>query len=190
MSGHGRAGQSGWRSGENTTGDDIIRAAVRRSLCALLTIGTGPHGSRGLTPVGLTHSVGVAFLEMAIMTRGKGKESSVPGTAMPRFVDVRLSQEQKAEFSACEPRPAAWVVDRIQQLVFAGYRFGCSWSGEHQSYTVSMTCRDAESPNNGLCMTSFAGQLLTALRLAIYKHDEVCRGRWTLPGESDESDFG
>lgn len=124
------------------------------------------------------------------MARGAKKEGSNAYQGMPKFVDVKLSQEQKAAFVANEPRPAAWLVDRMQQLVFAGYRFGCSWSGEHQSYTVSITCRAEESPNDGLCMTSFAGQLLTALRLAIYKHDEVCLGKWVVPGVGDESDFG
>lgn len=190
MSEYGRAGRSGQDGGENTTGLDVIRAAVRRSLVNMLTIGTEPGVRGGISPSGLAHSVGVCMLEMDIVARGVKKGGEQVGQAMPKFVDVRLSQEQKQAFAGSEPRAAAWVVDRVQQLVFSGYRFGCSWSGEHQSFTVSMTCRNSESPNDGLCMTSFAGQLLTAMRLAIFKHDEVCHGTWVTPGLEDSEDFG
>lgn len=191
MSGtYDRAGQSGLDGGENTTGLDVIRAAIRSSLVNMLTIGTGPRLSFGLTPAGLAHSVGVSLLEIDIMARGSKKAAETNSQGMPKFVDVKLTQEQKAAFVAREQPPAAWCVDRMQQLVFSGYRFGCSWSGEHQSFTVSMTCRNDESANNGLCMTSFAGQLLTAVRLALYKHYEVCDQVWTIPGADPGEDFG
>lgn len=190
MSENGRVGRSGSGQAENCYGPDVIRAAVRRSLTSMLTISIEARGEGGISSAGLAHSVGVCMLEMAIMARGAKKESEAVTQGMPKFVDVRLSQEQKAAFTADAPKPAGWIVDRMQQLVFSGYRFGCSWSGEHQSYTVSMTCRNSESPNQGLCMTSFAGQLMTALRLAIYKHEEVCKGVWVMPGPGDDEDFG
>lgn len=124
------------------------------------------------------------------MARGRDRQE-VKGSAgsMPRFVDVKLDQTQKAAFLEWEWNDAQ-IIDRIQQLTLTGYRFGCSWSGEQQAYTVSMTCRNEESPNNGLCMTSFARFLKQAMRLALFKHDVVTEGAWILPGTDESGDFG
>lgn len=167
-----------------------FRAAVHRNLVNMLTSSEEPRGGCGLTSAGLAHSVGVAFLEIDIVTRGAKTQAKTLTPGLPRFVDVKLSQEQKAAFVASGPQSAGWVVERLQELAFLGYRLGCSWSGEHQSYTVSLTCRDEESPNNGQCMTSFAGSLLMAIRLALYKHYEICHGVWVVPDPTSGEDFG
>jgi hypothetical protein len=184
----GRAGQSGQGSGEYTTGADVIRAAIHRSLVATLTIGTGPGGRGGLTPSGLAHSVGVCFLEMAIVARGKGKAVGAgAGSGMPRFVDVKLSQDQRVDFAAKQFSDGELVM-ALQRLCDAGYRVGCAWNSDSSSYTVSVTCRDSESGNFGLCMTSFASTVHTAVALAVYKHTVVTDGEW-LGGFSDTDGF-
>jgi hypothetical protein len=183
MSGtYGRVGRLGLDGSDSGTGLDVVRAAIHRSLVGMLTISTEPGRSGGLTPAGLTHSVGVCFLEMYIVARGakKSAEQAIKG-GMPTFVDVKLSLDERNAFSALVIEPAA-LVKSLQQLVDDGYRVGCAWGNETQSYTVSLTCRDADSPNAGLCMTSFAGDLTTAIALAIFKHRNVTAGKWL--GES------
>jgi hypothetical protein len=121
------------------------------------------------------------------MARGKGKGSAVgQGGGLPTFVDVKLSAEERENF-------LAWMGDDIdavkclQSFADDGYRVGVAWSGEHQTYTVSATCRDEESENNGLCMTSFSRSLSQAVLLAWYKHDVVCKRKWKVfePGETE-----
>jgi hypothetical protein len=156
----------------------------------MLTIGTGSGGRGGISPAGLSHSVGICCLELAIMARGKGKAVGAgSGAGMPKFVDVKLTQDQKADFSGRHQSAEALVV-QLQDLCDAGYRIGCSWSGEHQTYTVSLTCRDDQSQNNGYCMTSFAGQLDRAVSLALYKHFVVCGEVWSAGGPGSAEDFG
>lgn len=156
----------------------------------MLTIGTEPRMSCGLTPAGFAHSVGVSFLEMAIVARG-AKKTAVTAAAggLPRFVDVKLDQLQKKDFAGSKLTAESLVV-KLQDLCDAGYRVGCSWSGENQTYTVSLTCRDEQSPNNGCCMTSFAGQLDRAVSLALYKHYVVCGEVWSVAGHTPGEDFG
>jgi hypothetical protein len=127
---------------------------------------------------------------MAIMARGKGKAVGAgAGVGMPKFVDVKLTQEQKEAFRRLSPT-ADGMVNAIQRLCDDGYRFGCAWSGEHQTYTVSLTCREPDDANNGLCMTAFAGSLEDAMALALFKHTTVTGGLWLGAGVGEKEDFG
>lgn len=167
-----------------------VSAAIRRSLVGLLTIQTGKPATYGISSSGLSHMVGVMLLEMEIMARGKGKGSEQTGQqALPRFVDIKLSHEDRADFLS-KPLEASAIVMGIQQIVFEGYRVGCAWSGEHQSFTVSLTCRDEGNPNNGLCFTSFAKELHLALALMLYKHHVVSKCVWLGDDGSDDGMFG
>lgn len=124
------------------------------------------------------------------MSRGKGKEVlKSGGTQMPRFVDVRLTAEQREEFKAWAAGGGD-LVTFLQSLADDGYRVGVSWSGEQQAYVVSLTCRAAGNVNNGLCMTSFARTLETALWLAIYKHTVATEEKWVEGVFGGEEDFG
>lgn len=124
------------------------------------------------------------------MSRGKGKEKGAGGSnVMPRFVDVKLTQEQREEFSRYRLLNDDHV-GALQSLADDGYRVGVSWSGEQQAYIVSLTCRNPDSPNNGLCMTSFAKTLETAVRLAFYKHVEVTQECWVEGSFTDGEEFG
>jgi hypothetical protein len=190
MSGHGRVGQSGLKRAVERTGTDTIRAAICRSLSTLLAIGTESGLRGGLSQAGLAHSVGVCLLEMTIVARGKGKSVGTgTGAGMPAFVDVKLTLDERNTFSALVVEPGV-LVKSLQALVDDGYRVGCAWSADHQTYTVSLTCRDEDSPNNGLCMTSFAGDLSTAVALAIFKHRNVTNGRWLGDGTAQIGMFG
>lgn len=178
MSGQPRLLEDGSDGGEITPGLAAKRATVHSSLVHMLTIGIGPSKRGGISPAGLTHSVGVALLEMAIMARGAKKTATEVGKGgMPTFVDVKLTAEDREKFLQ-ENDDISMLGPRMQILCDAGYRWGCAWNGESQSYTVSLTCRDPESSNAGLCMTSFAKDLLTAIRLALFKHEVVTEGDW------------
>jgi hypothetical protein len=118
------------------------------------------------------------MIEAGNMARGKGqRDNGTKANAMPTFVDVKLTPQQREAFLEAD-----WVPEDCTKILMdftsSGYRVGIAWSGEHQSYTVSLTCRDEESPNVGLCMTCFAGELLVAVGLAWYKHDYIAHGDW------------
>lgn len=124
------------------------------------------------------------------MSRGKGRAGQgTSATAMPRFVDVKLDGDQRKQFLEWFS-PDADQVEWLQRFADDGYRVGVSWSGEHQSYTVSATCRDVDSPNNGLCMTAFAGELPKAIALLWFKHNYVAEGRWSDVSPLPSQEFG
>lgn len=155
-----------------------FRASIAREMRYLFSIERNPTAGRGISASGVAHSLVVCIIEDFHMSRGKGKASGVgAGGILPTFIDVKLSAEDRAKF-------VTWTeahvdpVDTLQAFADGGYRVGVSWSGEHQTYTVSVTCRDDQSENNGLCMTSFSRSLEQAVLLAWFKHAVVCEFRW------------
>lgn len=175
---------------ENEGGQNVFIEAIAQSLTRLLRQ-QYRRACRDRLPVGVfVHMVGVHLLEIEAVARGNGKGSEPGnGTSMPRFVDVKLSAEQREVFATSSWTEADVVVE-LTRLVSSGYRVGCSWSSEHQSYTVSLTCRAPGDENNGLCMTSFAGNLVTALALAVYKHWTVSGGVWLTAADQALGGFG
>lgn len=175
---------------ENGAGMQNPRASLYREMRYLFASSRKAGGAGWITPTGLAHSLGVCLIEDWHMSRGKGKDAKAgSANALPRFVDVKLTAEQRAEFSSFtlyEGDP----VRALQSLADDGYRVGVSWSGEQQAYTISLTCRNSESVNNGMCMTSFAGTLETAVRLAVFKHVVVCNERWVEASFGGNEEFG
>lgn len=185
----GLPGFEGLSSQERPT-VEAVRASIGGELRYLLARSIETSRGFGLSPAGLAHSVGVCLIEDFNMSRGKGKQSEGRGNSgLPTFVDVKLSAEEKEAFVAWS-RDDVDPVRCLQAFADEGYRVGVSWSGEHQAYTVSVTCRDSDSANSGLCMTSFGRVLPTAVVLAWYKH-EVITGRAWRAFEPDLSEsFG
>jgi len=180
----------GFRPSENGGAGHNPRASLYREIRYLLTISTDAGKSGSIRPAGVAHSLGVCFIEDFNMARGKGKTTGQGGQGtMPRFVDVKLTAEQRREFEAWEQRDGD-LVTFMQSLADDGYRVGVSWSGEQQAYTVSLTCRAEGNPNAGLCMTSFARSLSTALWLAVYKHVVVTEERWIDGAFEGGEEFG
>lgn len=174
----------------NEAGNQSRRACVAREMRYLLTISTDASKPGAIRPAGIAHSLGVCLIEDWNMARGKGQGKDTRLATMPKFVDVRLTADQKKEFLAWDRRGGPDLVRYLQFMADDGYRTGVSWSGEHQSYVASFTCRDENSPNNGLCMTSFAKTLDTALWLNLYKHLIIAEKDWTAVVSGEEGDFG
>lgn len=183
-----------WDSGagnpENRVGADEFRARLGREMAYLLTISTNAGRVGQVTPSGVASSLSVCLIEDWHMSRGKVKGGNRESAAtMPRFVDVRLTAEQRIEFGRFELLHDDGV-RALQSLADDGYRVGVTWSGEQQAYTVSLTCRNAESPNNGLCMTSFAKTLRDAIRLTVFKHVVVTDEKWLEATFGSDEEFG
>ena len=175
---------------ENNPAARAKRASLARELRYLLTISAESRRVGQLSPSGLAHSLAVCLIEDFNMARGKHKSGNAGnGAVMPRFVDVKLSQEQKVEFLSLSYTTES-LLAFLQTAADDGYRVGCAWNGESQAYTVSMTGRAEGNPNNGLCMTAFAKDLPTAIGLACYKHTVVCDEDWLGAAGPEVADFG
>jgi hypothetical protein len=165
-------------------------AGIRNTLLWCLTSSRYAGMRDRVPPAGVSHTLSVACVELSIMARGAGKaKDDGKGPDLPKFVDVRLTGDDKLVFREWLPS-AVDLVGWMASMCDAGYRIGSSWSGESQAYTVSVTCRDTASENSGLCMTSFAKDLRTAVALAQFKHEILTRGVWLSASEREMGDFG
>lgn len=124
------------------------------------------------------------------MARGASPKTAGKGESpLPTFIDIKLTQADRKRFIEwfqAGPDPVKILTD----FTDTGYRVGCAWSGEHQSYTVSVTCRSPEQPNNGLCMTSFAKSLHQAVCLAWFKHSVIAYGAWRTYAPEEQEGWG
>lgn len=190
MSGQLSLWSDGSNQPENGLGGHNPRASLRREMLYLLTSSRDTGRGNRIPPAGIVHSLGVCLIEDWNMTRGKGKSGQGrAGSGMPVFVDVKLTEADRENFLA-SLGDGVDAVRVLQSFADDGYRVGVSWVGEQQSYTVSVTCRDEESENNGLCMTSFAGDLTRGILLAWFKHDVLCQRRWKAFVPPREESFG
>jgi hypothetical protein len=183
-----------WRDGlpypDTGAGRQSLRASIAREIRYLLAISEDAGKPNQIGHAGVAHSLGVCLIEDSNMARGKGSGKPVQSASvMPRFVDVKLTAEDRAGFQRWAERDGD-LVAFLQSMADDGYRVGVSWSGEQQAYTVSLTCRDEGNPNHGLCMTSFAKTLSTALWLALYKHIAVTEGKWIEGTFGGGEEFG
>lgn len=166
------------------------RAAVQHHLLYLLTSGSDGGSAFYLKPAAVARDLVVCVLELRSMARGgKPAVDAGNGNQLPRFIDIKLSPEARETFKQVVFAPQE-LVQFLTDMAADGYRVGCAYSGESGAFTVSLTCRDVHSPNNGLCMTSFARDLPTAVALAAYKHNVIAAGVWPSVGSQAGEEFG
>lgn len=190
MSGQLQLWNDGLWSPVNRPSNEEIRASIARELRYLLTISRDAGKPNHMRQTGVAYSVGVALIEDYNMVRGKGLAKDAKVGNMPRFVDIKLTAEEREAFIPWTKRDGPGLVTFLQSLADDGYRVGVTWTGEQQAYTVSLTCRSVGHINEGLCMTSFAKSLELALWLAIYKHTVVAGEKWMEAVGGGEGDFG
>lgn len=166
------------------------RLRVLRSILGALASDKQDRAERKISPAGLVHEFGVYLIELEIvMARGNGRRVVESTYQAPRFVDIRLTAEQKAVFVKTALSDQA-VVDAIQGLVADGYRLGLSWASEQHAYYASLTGRSTGTVNDGFVLTSFAADIRTAVRLTLYKHFEVTEGLWGGNEAADREAWG
>ena len=142
------------------------------------------------TPESFTRYVCVELGVWQVMARGKKGSPGVGGAfGLPRFVDIRLSADDRKAFADLV-YTADEVLDALERIIAEGHRVGLAYSGERGSYTASLTGREDGCVNKGLCVTSFANTPLRALALAVYKHTVLSGGVWADAGVSQDEDFG
>lgn len=186
----GRVGQGGVGNPENRVGNPQRLETLCNPLAWCLASDNNPRIRCGISNAGIAHTFAVFMVRGYEMARGGRQAAAAASTStMPKFVDVPLSAEGRKAFLDWK-----WdhemLICELQGLCDSGYRVGCSWSGESQSYTVSLTCRDSTSVNAGLCMTSFAKTLERAVALSLFKHAIVAEGNWLGVASATTEDFG
>lgn len=83
------------------------------------------------------------------------------------------------------------LFDSFADLVATGHKVSFTHNPVNGSFIVAVTGKEDETPNGGYTYSSFAGDWLTALKVAMYKHFVVAGGRWLEVAQDRElPEFG
>lgn len=107
-----------------------------------------------------------------------GKYSIAPTADWGGFINVRVTDEQKAEFEGwwLQHRTECWGA--LDDLMGEGMKVSLAYDAENQCYSCSFTGRGWESSTKRWCMSSKAGTLDEVIALALFKHFELAGGNW------------
>lgn len=128
-----------------------------------------------------------------MMARGKSAQSPVgepSGNQWTTFVDIPLTgilmKDVEHAFGDVDN-----LVDCVAGMCEHSYRFGISFNQANDAFIVSVTCRDADSPNSGKTFTAFAETWYQALQVAVYKHYILAMEKWPEKGvRPNQAKFG
>lgn len=88
-------------------------------------------------------------------------------------VDVSAGAEIKELYDDADT-----LFDSFADLVATGHKVSFTHNAANGSFIVAVTGKEDETVNGGYTYSSFAGDWLTALKVALYKHFVVANGKW------------
>lgn len=126
----------------------------------------------------------------ATMVRKQGVVSDDGKQQWTRFVDLPLTGWSKSDVAE---RYSSWddFASDLAGLLAGGYRVAVSYNEGNNSFIASVTCRAVGDPNQGSTFTAFAGDWVTALQVAAFKHYVVAKGVWSsIAGDNSPDAVG
>lgn len=128
-----------------------------------------------------------------IMARGKKDAQQTPSNnrfGNTEFIDISILEDDWPEIIKTYGSSDV-LVDAVSDLLEAGYRVGLSFNQQNDAFICAITCRDTESPNNGLTFNSFAETWFEALQIGMYKHYVKSAKNWRgAAGKASRPKFG
>lgn len=107
------------------------------------------------------------------------------------FVDIRLSEGDKAKFLDWQSKQGDNVYAELDSLLRANYKLSSSYDEANKCNIVSLTCREIGDVNYGFVLSSRAATIWDALALTLYKHFEMCDdGDWAVDQRKSSNSWG
>lgn len=90
------------------------------------------------------------------------------------FINVAISDAEKAQFQEWYVEQAVHVPQMVDDLLAEGMKYGISYDRENQCYIVTLTGALVVGSNLRCCVTTRAGTWAEADALASWKHYVLC----------------
>lgn len=122
----------------------------------------------------------------------KAQKKQVKKAEWKGYHKVNLSKEDEVLFIAwaeVNDFDLTW----LEHWAEAGYKCSFGYDDYHQGYTAAMYCTQAKMEWAGYTMSAWAGDMVTAFKLLMYKHIVMCGEVWEVAPERSErqsSSFG
>lgn len=105
------------------------------------------------------------------------------------FVDIKLSDADKAHFKQQYAENAPELFDALVTLVEGGYKLTISGDERNACFISSLTCKHEADDNYGYVLTSRSDDLYECMLLGAFKHIYLCKdGVW--PKEKSANAWG
>lgn len=131
------------------------------------------------------------YYEMAAKLKKEiaSKPKDEPKFEWKGFINVRLSEEQKAAFLEWDVQDSD-VWDGVATYAEGGYKFNVSYSATNSSFNCTITGQPATGANSGWAVSSFAKTPYDAVRVALYKVSAVLPDVWGTYAADHQDTFG
>lgn len=132
------------------------------------------------------------LMENMEMTRSKGKQAKKQdrGQSWTTFVDISLGDVTPADVMAKYSKGDA-LRDGVATLINTGHKVTLSYNPQNDVVTASATGKAGESLNEGMTLTAFAPDWVSALNILCYKHFDIAGEDWnTAMEENPKPRFG
>lgn len=95
------------------------------------------------------------------------------------FVTYRLSEGEKRRFAEWAEQEGLDRDALLSDLLLSAHKVSFGYDTKNACFMMTVTCRDPQSINHGLCCTSRAPNLNQAIDVGLFKHYEVfCDHCW------------
>ena len=106
------------------------------------------------------------------------------------FINIPVTAEQGKAIREIYDDPDS-LFDSFADLVCTGHKVSFSYNAVNGATIVAVTGKEGETMNGGYTYSSFAGDWLTALKVALYKHFVIANGNWLEVAQDRElPEFG
>lgn len=106
-----------------------------------------------------------------------------------RFVNYRLTKEDKAKFDKQYKTDAAELLREFAIMVGTGHRVTINWDDENVCYIVSVMGKEEGHSNYNKCLTARSDDLFEAQALVAWKHTNLFNGgEWLV--EDTKNNWG
>lgn len=93
------------------------------------------------------------------------------------FINIRLEDEQKAEFFAWYEENKPNVAPYFEEMLGAGIKASISYDADHECYVMALTgALMGSTPGSRFCSSSRAASLSEVTALSVWKHVVLARG--------------
>ncbi len=119
------------------------------------------------------------------MAASKAKQKAVKKAEWKGYHKVNLSKEDEVLFTAwaeVNDFDLTW----LEHWAEAGYKLSFSYDDYHTGYSASMYCTQAKMDWAGYTLSAWAGDMVTAFKLLMYKHIVMCGEVWEIAPERSE----
>lgn len=103
------------------------------------------------------------------------------------FVDVRLSAQDKEQFTSYMLQEADELNLNLADFIADDHKFSVTWDDENKCFIASATCRDEGSINHNCCISSRSQEWYEAMQLTVFKATVLLGGKAWTDAKTDKS---